>query len=184
MAGVVGFARQRDYVTLLRAAIARLEKPNYAPTRDDCLSVRITQDYFSVFHAVAPKIGALGPLAREVVTLYTRAKGIIEDMTELRQLNKDALDNDLKPTGELRFNLSRAGLLATNKELCALLESVTLRDGPALIHRLEVYSERRRHKRPYRCVTVNGASAGSCSSPRYSADNRSGVSGAGAGDMP
>jgi hypothetical protein len=139
---VIGFARHREYLNGLAATIRRLEDQSHIPTHNDCFDVSVTQDYFAVFHSVAPKIGTLGPLAREVVALYTRTKGVIEDLMELRRLKDKILEQQLKPQGEPRITLDREGLLGTTKDVHAILESV-LRDGPALVARLEHYVGRR-----------------------------------------
>jgi hypothetical protein len=50
----------------------------------DLFLIRAEEDYFSVFHALAPKIGLLGPLGSEVVLVYAAPKSLLEDMKYLR----------------------------------------------------------------------------------------------------
>jgi hypothetical protein len=45
------------------------------------LTFRVTQDYFTVFHALCPKIGLLGPLSGQVVLLYM---GLVQDTCNFR----------------------------------------------------------------------------------------------------
>jgi hypothetical protein len=61
-------------------------------SEQDVFFVQITQDYFSVFHALSPKIGLLGALARDVVLAYSATKSLFEDIARLRERAKPVLD--------------------------------------------------------------------------------------------
>jgi hypothetical protein len=65
--------------------IARLSDPTHELNPSDFVTMRITQDYFSVFHALSPKIGLLGPLGEKIVLAYSATKALFEDIATLRE---------------------------------------------------------------------------------------------------
>jgi hypothetical protein len=67
VSALVLLVEQRQYVAMINTVLARLEDPAHAPTHDDVLAVRITQDYFSIYGAIAPRIGLMGSLSGPVV---------------------------------------------------------------------------------------------------------------------
>jgi hypothetical protein len=92
MDGLVTLATYRKYVTLIDAMIVRLQNPSHVLSEQDVFFIQITQDYFSVFHALSPKIGLLGALARDVVLAYSATKSLFEDIARLREEAKPVLD--------------------------------------------------------------------------------------------
>jgi hypothetical protein len=79
---------KRRYIEGLTEVIARLTDPAHILTLADIPSISVTQDYFSVFHATASKIGMLGELSGPITRLYVFGKGLIEDLDTLREWQK------------------------------------------------------------------------------------------------
>jgi hypothetical protein len=60
---ILQIVEARQYLSLVTRRIERLQNPTYTPTLDDVFNIRVSQEYFVVFHALCPKIGLLGPLS-------------------------------------------------------------------------------------------------------------------------
>ena len=93
-------------------------------------SISVTQDYFSVFHATASKIGLLGELSGPVTALYVFGKGLVEDLATLRKWN------------ETREPPPRAELLEFLQAAHSLFETVQT-EGAAVMARLGVFASNR-----------------------------------------
>jgi hypothetical protein len=122
---------QRRYVEGLTERIARLTNPEHLVTPDDVPSIAVTQDYFSVFHATASKIGLLGEMSGSITRLYVLGKGLIEDLDTLREWHE-----------------KRRAVL-TQRELREWLEAIrflfeTLQsEGTVVMARLETFASKR-----------------------------------------
>ena len=84
MSAVLRLVAFRNYIAGTDAILVRLRDPTHVVDLGDLFLVRAEEDYFSVFHAVAPKIGLLGPLGGDVVLVYAAAKSLLEDIKFLR----------------------------------------------------------------------------------------------------
>lgn len=130
---VVALVEHREYIEHLDEMIGRLQNSTHQPTLEDLFAIRITQDYFTVFNSLCPKIGLLGDLSGRIVRLYVLAKGVIEDFSELRDLRERALAGQVA--------LQREGLLQFTQAVRALLWRI-LDEAPQLIHDLAAYEAR------------------------------------------
>jgi hypothetical protein len=134
IAAILQIVQVRQYLSVLARFIDRLQNPTYTPTRDDVVSIRVTQDYFAVFHALCPKIGLLGPLSGEVALLYTIGKSLIEDIHTLQDIHEKARNG--------QHILDREELLARSQSV-AFLFQVLLERGQQVENALTAYTERR-----------------------------------------
>jgi hypothetical protein len=66
---ILQLVEARRYLSEVTEHISRLQNPTSTPTLDDVFNIRVSQDYFVVFHALCPKIRLLGPLSGQVVRL-------------------------------------------------------------------------------------------------------------------
>jgi hypothetical protein len=114
--------------------ITRLQDPAYIPTPDDVFQFRLSQDYFTVFHALCPKIGLLGSLSRQVVLLYMEGKALLEDIYTLREIYEKARSG--------QDGLDREVLL-TGSQSVAHLFHVILAEGPQVAQALAAYAAQR-----------------------------------------
>ena len=117
MNAVLRMAALRQYGAGSDAILVRLRDPTHVVGIEDLFWVRGEEDYFSVFHAVAPKIGLLGPLGGDVVLVYAAAKSILEDLRFLRDEGQAFLEGRRNVTPEQ----VRAFLLQQMTEINALL---------------------------------------------------------------
>jgi hypothetical protein len=131
---VLGMVKVRGYVEGIDAMISRLRENNYQPTYQDIYAVKVSHDYFAVFHSLASKIGLLGELSGPVVGLYVLAKAIVEDLGSLQETQAELLRGEIA--------LDREGLLRFATELQELLRRA-LRDGPTVVEQLNDFAERR-----------------------------------------
>jgi hypothetical protein len=125
---------QRRYVDAIQGSITRLGDPHHTPTHTDAVSIRIGEDYFTVFNATVAKIGTLPTLSARIVKTYTLAKSLIEDVKELREIQKGAFKNE--------HELSRDGLLAMTREMLEMFLLVR-HEADVTIKALKEYSSRR-----------------------------------------
>lgn len=133
VSAILEIARRREFGGA-RAILARLEDPEHALTIDDILAIRLSQGYLSVYSAVCPKLGLLGPLAGDVIRVYSGLKRLFEDFAELKDLRDRALDGGALP--------SRAALLKRTREV---VDQMTLLSESAvsLTSALSVHAKRR-----------------------------------------
>src|SRR5437879_7504733 len=82
---ILFLVERREYVRGLTDTLARLAEANRAVTPADVPYIAVTQDYFSVFHATASKIGLLGELGGPTTRLYVLGKVFIEDLATFRR---------------------------------------------------------------------------------------------------
>jgi len=124
--------KHRQYVQHLTEILARLSDPKHVVTAADVPAISVTQDYFSVFHAIASKIGLLGELGGPVTRLYVLGKGVIEDLGVLQKWHEE-------------------GMTPTREDLRDILEAVRFlfetidREGQQMMMKLDEYASRRRH---------------------------------------
>lgn len=124
----------RNYIKHVEKRIERLSAEDYEPTEHDLFAISVKQDYFTVFHAIAPKVGLLGAQARHVVELYNIGRSLLEDLhEEVRTL--DNLRDD-------KVTLIRIGMLENQKNIKQLLETVIVR-GQQVSDQLVRYEQRR-----------------------------------------
>ena len=131
---VLGMVRLRGYVQEIDAVISRLRENNHQPTHEDIFAVKVTHDYFAVFHSLVSKIGLLGELSSPVVRLYIFGKAIVEDLELLREMQGEVLRGEI--------GLKREGLLRFATELQGLFQQV-LKDGPTVVDQLNDFAARR-----------------------------------------
>lgn len=116
---LVRLARFRQYVELSEGIIARLQEESYVPREHDVFAIQITQDYFSVFNALSPKIGLLGgSLASSVVLAYASTKSWFEDIAQLRERTLPFLDG----SKTIPANEARTFLLSATRQINGLLK--------------------------------------------------------------
>jgi hypothetical protein len=102
--------------------------------------IRVTQDYFTVFHALCPKIGLLRPLngevvlTSEVVQLYTVGKALLEDVHTLREIYERARSG--------QGIVNHKELLARSQSVKRLFQDI-LERGPQVVNALAAYAARR-----------------------------------------
>jgi len=122
---------KRRYLETLNGIVVRLGQPGaYVPDRGDVLQVAVTQDYFQVFAAHCGKLGTLGDVAADVVSVYTIAKACVEDLRTFHAL----ADKQPLPGRDL--------LLPWNTELRDLMVEL-LAKSRATVDRLEEFQRRR-----------------------------------------
>ena len=92
MNAVLRLVEFRQYLPGMDAIIVRLRDPTHVVDLSDLFLIRAEEDYFSVFHAVAPKIGLLAPFSGDVVLVYAAAKSLLEDMKFLRDEGQSYLE--------------------------------------------------------------------------------------------
>lgn len=138
MEALVGLANFRGYVGLTDAIIIRLGDASHQLDLNDVFSINITQDYFSVFSALSPKLGLLGPLATDVVLVYAGTKSLFEDINALRERSRPVLEGREKVTIEQ----ARAYLLFVTISINQLLKE-TIQMGTKTIAALADFAERR-----------------------------------------
>lgn len=117
---LLNLVRFRKYIANTDAIIVRLQDPTHVLDKADVFFVRIAQDYFSVFHAVTPKIGLLGPLGSDIVLVYAAAKSLVEDMVYLTEETQAYLEGR-RPTPADQDPL-RPFLLQQTGQINALLK--------------------------------------------------------------
>jgi len=115
---------QRGYLNVLNAAIVPLQNPAYQPTYHNVISISITQDYFTDFNSVCPKIGLLGDVGGRITRFYSVAKALIEDVNEFREIHKQAM------TGLV--TVFRQPLLTRYLEMVGLLQMMQIEGSQAL----------------------------------------------------
>jgi hypothetical protein len=128
---ILDLINQRGYLNYLNTTIQRLQNPAYQPTYQDLFVVRISQDYFTVFNSVSPKIGLLGNTAGRITHFYSLAKAVIEDLHDLREM-RDAVMKGL-------ITVLRQGLLTQYSEMVRLLQMMQ-DDGTIAIRGLRHHS--------------------------------------------
>jgi hypothetical protein len=131
-------ATYRDYVALTDAMIVRLRDLSHVLNASDFALIRITQDYFSVFHALSPKIGLLGPLGENVVLAYSATKALFEDFATLYEEGRPYLEGTKTAAAEE----IRAYLLEVSTRINQLLRVVVNR-GTNTRDALGAYANRR-----------------------------------------
>jgi len=127
---ILRMIERRQYVEGMMVVIARLTDRAHVPNANDVPSISVTQDYFSVFHATASKIGLLGELSGRVTGLYVLGKGLIEDLGTLRRWHEEGIP---PPRVEL-FELLQA--------VRYLFEAVRT-DGAAVMAKLDEFASYR-----------------------------------------
>jgi hypothetical protein len=93
----------------------------------------VSQQYFTVFHAVCPKIGLLGSLSDPVVLLYMKGKSLLEDMHYLA----DMYERDRNGQGVL----DRGELLHRSQGIANMLDTI-LEGGPQVVTALAAHAAR------------------------------------------
>lgn len=78
--GLFAVVSQRKYLEGLDCLVKKLEDETYRSTVADLYTFPVSQDYFQIFHALAPKIGLLGSVTEDTVAVYILAKSILEDV--------------------------------------------------------------------------------------------------------
>jgi hypothetical protein len=111
----------RAYRRSLDVIIANLSDQAYHHGIDDVFSIRVDQDYFTVFNATCSQIGALGPLAAKVVQLYAAGKGLLEDVAELRDVRERFVTNGTP--------IDRRWLLQTTQATRQFMEWIVVHGG-------------------------------------------------------
>lgn len=135
---LVRLATYRNYVGLTDAIIVRLKDSTHVLDVLDVFFIQITQDYFSVFHALSPKIGLLGPLSSNVVLVYAGAKSLFEDILMLREQSQPVIEGRQTVAAEQ----AREYLLQKTVSINQLLkETVTI--GTNTANALGAFAERR-----------------------------------------
>jgi hypothetical protein len=132
--GVLGLVKRRRYREHIERLLASLESEAGAVTADELPGIRVTQDFFTVFHALAPKLGSLGPVSGLVVRQYMFAKGIVEDFTLFSEFQTRVIRGEL--------GLDRKRMAAAVRESQALL-NIIIAEGDALAGRLKAFASRR-----------------------------------------
>ena len=135
---LVKLAALRNYAAVSDAIIKRLGDPSHTPEQSDVFSMHITQDYFSVFHALSPRLGLLGPLASNVVFTYAATKALVEDVRSLREQAVPCVEGRSTVTAEQ----VRALLLERTCSLNQLIKE-TMRIGVDTVNVLAAFAERR-----------------------------------------
>jgi len=123
--------KRREYVRNLTEILARLADASHVVTSADVPSIALTQDYFTLFHATASKIGHLGELGGAATQLYILGKGLLEDLSRLREWHEQGRA------------LARDELSVVIREVLDLFQAVD-RDGRKLVARLGTYTSRKR----------------------------------------
>jgi hypothetical protein len=135
---LVRLATYRNYIALTDAIIVRLNDPTHVIDISDVFSVRVEEDYFSVFHALSPKLGLLGPLASSVVLAYAATKSLLDDLHSLRDMAQPVVEGQRTVSAEQ----ARAYLLQVTVAINQLLrETVTI--GTNTANALGAFAERR-----------------------------------------
>jgi hypothetical protein len=125
--------QHREYQRLVGECISRLQDATHTPTRDDVFNIQVSQQYFTVFHAVCPKIGLLGSLSDPVVLLYMKGKSLLEDMHYLA----DMYERDRNGQGVL----DRGELLHRSQGIANMLDTI-LEGGPQVVTALAAHAAR------------------------------------------
>lgn len=131
---ILQLVEARRYLSEVTEYISRLQSPTYTPTLDDVFNIRVSQDYFVVFHALCPKIGLLGPLSGQVVRLYMVGKSLLEDIHTLREIYERARSGD--------DSLDREELLARSQSVASLFQVISDL-GPQVVAALTAYAAHR-----------------------------------------
>lgn len=114
----------------------RMRDPNQALTLEDIFAIRVTQDYFTVFTAVAPKLGMLENLSGEVVTTYSVIKSFLEDAAALANASDALIRGEKNPLHHTPYLLA-----ITQGARAKLTECMNRR---TVVNNLESYAKRRR----------------------------------------
>jgi hypothetical protein len=134
----LGLVTFRDYVAITDRMIVRLRDRTHVVDLADVFLIRIAQDYFSVFHALSPKIGLLGPLGRDVVLTYAAAKALLEDIALVREESQAVIEGRKNPTPDQ----IRASLLEATTQINRLLrEAMAIATNTSAA--LEAFADRR-----------------------------------------
>lgn len=80
--------RRRKYVGAFREMVAFLANTANAIGPNSLMEVRVTQHYFQIFDEHSGKIGLLSTAAAPVVSWYTLAKAIVEDLRTLPERHR------------------------------------------------------------------------------------------------
>jgi hypothetical protein len=122
----------REYVRLVTERISRLQDATDTLTRDDnVFNIRVSQEYFTVFHAVCPKIGLLGSLSTPVVRLYTVGKSLVEDLHYLAEIYERVRTE--------QGDLDRKELLNRSQAVADLFQTILV-GGPQVVTALAAYA--------------------------------------------
>jgi len=135
---LIRLATFRDYIGITDAIVVRLNDPSHRLDPNDVFSIRLTQDYFSVFNALSPKLGLLGPLASQVVLAYAGTKSLFEDIAALREQSQPVLEG----RQNLTVDQARAYLLLMTRSINRLLKE-TIKIGTETAQVLGNFAERR-----------------------------------------
>ncbi len=135
---LVKLAILRNYAAVTDTIIKKLSDPSHTPEVFDIFSMHITQDYFTVFHALSPKLGLLGSLASNVVFTYAGTKALVEDVRSLREQALPFVEGRSTVTAEQVRTL----LLERTCSLNQLIKE-TLRIGVDTVNALAAFAERR-----------------------------------------
>jgi hypothetical protein len=123
---------RRNYIPTLDGIVGRLRLPlpPGVSSYNETFNVSVTQDYFQVFTAHVGKLGTLGHAAASVVSVYTLAKSVHEDLRT--------------PSGfaEQETPPSRDVLLAHMMELRRLMHEVLTKSGE-VAEELQRFQQRR-----------------------------------------
>jgi hypothetical protein len=122
--------RLRAYVETFRKMLALLADETYVIGPNSLVEIRVTQHYFQIFDGHCNKIGLLGPAAAAVVSWYTLAKAVVEDLRFLPERHRS----------ERPF--TREQLVSLHREIVAMFEEL-LRRGTDAAERLAEYERRR-----------------------------------------
>lgn len=101
----------RNYIGTTARLVERLSKEDHQVHYFDILSIAMSHDYFTVYHAVAAKIGPLGtPTGPRIVRIYTFAKSLMEDVATLRTLRERVMKGEM-----LEASLNRLAIRDTTQ---------------------------------------------------------------------
>lgn len=130
---------QRAVPQQVERTIAVLEDPTRTLQSRDLFGLRVSEDYFSVFRAITPKIGFLGDIAADAVVFYSLSKAVVEELTEMR--DRRAEMTRANATGQV-LAVDREELLDRAKELRELL-AASVAASQSLLQSLEKFAARR-----------------------------------------